>query len=63
MSATPENLQSHEPTLHETPRTELPPLYFACERCNGKWFAEQESMNCPRCGLTLRSTLRLNPPW
>lgn len=39
------------------------PLYFVCENCNCKFFHAVSPCDCPRCGQTLASTERMQPPW
>lgn len=44
-------------------RTDHLRWYFACFRCNAKWFALDREMLCPRCQAVVRSTEQLVPPW
>lgn len=39
------------------------PFYFVCENCNCKFFHAVSPCDCPRCGETLVSTERIQPPW
>lgn len=39
------------------------PFYFVCENCNCKFFNDVSPCGCPRCGETLVSTERIQPPW
>lgn len=39
------------------------PLYFACGNCTCKFFNDVSPCGCPRCGETLVSTERIEPPW
>lgn len=39
------------------------PWYFVCENCNCKFFNDVSPCGCPRCGETLASTERIQPPW
>ena len=39
------------------------PWYFVCENCNCKFFHVVSPCDCPRCGDTLASTERIQPPW
>jgi excisionase family DNA binding protein len=39
------------------------PWYFVCENCNCKFFNDVSPCDCPRCGETLVSTERIQPPW
>ena len=63
MCAQPENNESHGRTQEPPHGIESPSWYYVCTRCDAKWFAKQESIDCPRCGLTIHSTVRLTPPW
>lgn len=38
------------------------PWYFACD-CGAKFFNDQQSSDCPRCGEHIRSPERIKPPW
>lgn len=38
------------------------PWYFACD-CGAKFFHEEQSVECPRCGESLNSPERIRPPW
>lgn len=39
------------------------PFYFVCENCTCKFFNDVSPCGCPRCGETLVSTERIQPPW
>lgn len=41
---------------------ERDPWYFACE-CGAKFFAEERSVECPRCRQQVTSPERIKPPW
>lgn len=43
-------------------RAEIP-FYFCCENCNAKFFNDVSPCGCPRCGDSLISTERIQPPW
>lgn len=38
-------------------------MYFVCETCNAKWFAETNVAPCPRCGTVRQSNINIKPPW
>ena len=38
------------------------PFYFVCD-CNAKFFNDVSPCDCPRCGETLASSERIQPPW
>ncbi len=44
------------------PRKPDIPFYFVCD-CNAKFFNDVSPCDCPRCGETLFSTERIQPPW
>ena len=44
-------------------RTEAIPLYYVCTHCTAKFFHAVSPCDCPRCGQTLVSTERIQPPW
>lgn len=39
------------------------PWYFVCENCDCKFFHGTSPCDCPRCGETLVSRERIQPPW
>lgn len=38
-------------------------LYFACNKCTAKWFANFKMTTCVRCGSNDVLTTRGTPPW
>lgn len=38
-------------------------MYFVCDQCDAKWFAEINVMPCPRCGSLRGSREEIEPPW
>lgn len=38
-------------------------MYFICDACDAKWFAETDVMPCPRCATLQGSNIDIEPPW
>jgi DNA-directed RNA polymerase subunit RPC12/RpoP len=42
---------------------EIRKWYFVCMKCTAKFFAPDNRRNCPRCGWSCLSFLKIIPPW
>lgn len=55
-------LNVHMAEAHSMVKSVDAPWYFACD-CGAKFFHEEQSVQCPRCGACLTSPERIRPPW